>query len=232
MGYIYKITNQINNKIYIGKTIKSIKERFNEHKKKASTYPNRYLYDAMNHYGYDNFTIEVIEECLDEYLNEREIYWIATLQSNNSKIGYNLTIGGDGGNTWERNSHKLETGDRIRQSNLKEKYIPMTKESLQKDIDDGLTYRQMMEKYHTSTVTLANRMREFFGGSLREIRPVKNSGQFVARDIPIEEFYDDIKENILTNKEICQKYQIGETTFYTRCKKFFNKTPNQIRKGE
>ena len=89
----------------------------------------------------------------------------------------------------------------------------------------------MMKKYHTSSVTLANRMRLFFGASLKELRPVKNSGQFKPKKIPKQEFYQDIKNNKMTNKEICSKYNIGETTFYNRCKKFFGKTPNQIRKG-
>lgn len=90
----------------------------------------------------------------------------------------------------------------------------------------------MMKKYHTSSVTLAERMRYFFGGSLKEIRPVVNSGQFQSVDIPRDEFYKDIKDNKMTNQEIWTKYGIKETTFYTRCKKFFGKTPNQIRKGD
>ena len=89
MGYIYKITNQINQKIYIGLTRDSIENRWESHKKKASQYPNRYLYDAMNHYGYDNFTIEQIEECNDDILDEREIYWIAFFNSTDPSIGYN-----------------------------------------------------------------------------------------------------------------------------------------------
>ena len=76
MGYIYKITNQINNKMYIGKTTKSIEERWKAHQKKALEHSNRYLYDAMNHYGIENFTIEQVEKCDNSILNEREIYWI------------------------------------------------------------------------------------------------------------------------------------------------------------
>lgn len=231
MGYIYKITNQINGKVYIGKTSKTIEERFKEHKRKALEHPNRYLYDAINHYGFNNFTIEQIEECSNEYLDDREIFWIAEYNSTNPNIGYNLTTGGEGGNTWKLNSHKLESGEKIRESNLKNSYIPITKESLQQDIDEGLTAEEMMKKYHTSSVTLANRMRLFFGASLKEIRPVKNSGQFKPKEVPQEDFYQDIKSNIMTNKEICKKYNIGETTLYNKCKKFFGKTPNQIRKG-
>ena len=96
MPYIYKITNLINQKIYIGQTTKSIQERWKRHWA-DSTKPdisNRPLYKAFNKYGKDNFKIEEIEECSLEKLSEREIYWIEKLGS--FKYGYNATLGGDG----------------------------------------------------------------------------------------------------------------------------------------
>ena len=96
MAYIYKITNQINGKIYIGKTIDSVEKRFEEHckesRKERSTH--RPLYAAMQKYGEKNFVVEMIEEVPANNLNEREIYWIEKFQS--FKNGYNATIGGDG----------------------------------------------------------------------------------------------------------------------------------------
>ena len=75
MGYIYQIVNIVNGKVYIGKTEKTIEERFKQHKIKAATYPNRYLYDAMNHYGYSNFQIKEIEQVNDiDELDNREKY--------------------------------------------------------------------------------------------------------------------------------------------------------------
>ena len=105
MGFIYKITNTVNGHMYVGKTTKTIEQRWEEHQKKAKQHPNRYLYDAMNCYGYDNFLIEVVEECCNEVLDEREQYWIAqfdTLIPN----GYNMTMGGEGGDTWSKNPNK------------------------------------------------------------------------------------------------------------------------------
>ena len=99
--YIYKITNTINNKVYIGKTTKTLQERFDKHKDNASKKINRRLYDSMNHHGYDNFIIEKLDESNDpQELNEREKYWIQEYDSfylNNK--GYNMTLGGDGGDT-------------------------------------------------------------------------------------------------------------------------------------
>ena len=95
-GFIYKITNDINDKVYIGKTLSSIEKRFQEHKK-DSTRPqmeNRPLYRAMNKYGCDHFQIELIEEAAIEILSQREEYWIAFYHSYEN--GYNATKGGDG----------------------------------------------------------------------------------------------------------------------------------------
>lgn len=96
MPYIYKITNKINNKIYIGKTLETIEIRWKEHIKDSKRECNkkRPLYAAFNKYGIDNFTIEEVEECSAEILNEREIYWIEYFRS--FKNGYNATKGGDG----------------------------------------------------------------------------------------------------------------------------------------
>ena len=94
MAYIYQITNDINQKIYIGKTEFSIGKRFKEHCSDAFRERNekRPLYNAMRKYGVEHFHIELIEET--DNPEEREIYWIEKKQS--FKNGYNATIGGDG----------------------------------------------------------------------------------------------------------------------------------------
>ena len=96
MSYIYKITNNINGKIYIGKTMRSIKQRWKEHLAniKKEECKNRPLYRAINKYGAENFSIEKIEECSDIILSDREKYWIEYY--NSFKNGYNATKGGDG----------------------------------------------------------------------------------------------------------------------------------------
>lgn len=94
MAYIYQIINDINQKIYVGKTEFSIEKRFKEHCKDAFRERNekRPLYSAMRKYGVEHFHIELIEETDDA--NNRETYWIEKLGS--FKWGYNATIGGDG----------------------------------------------------------------------------------------------------------------------------------------
>lgn len=90
---IYKITNKINGKIYIGQTIRSIQARWNDHCKRSSNYP---LSRAIKKYGKDNFIVEEIDtaDSIDE-LNVKESYWIYYYKSYNSKFGYNLEFGGN-----------------------------------------------------------------------------------------------------------------------------------------
>ena len=94
MAYIYKITNTINGKIYIGKTERTVEERFSEHLKDSDrrTFEKRPLYSAIRKYGKQAFVVETIEET--DFPEEREIYWIEYYQS--FKYGYNATLGGDG----------------------------------------------------------------------------------------------------------------------------------------
>lgn len=103
MGYIYKIINDKNGKMYIGKTdISNPQIRWKEHLKdyKKEQYKDRPLYRAMNKYGVEHFHFEVIEETEnDEQSCEREQYWINKLRTYvhfEDCNGYNATLGGDG----------------------------------------------------------------------------------------------------------------------------------------
>ena len=97
--FIYKITNNINNKIYIGYTSNSPHKRWNAHKvrsKKIKDCP--YLHNAMNYYGVDNFSFCVLTEhnTVREAL-DKEIELIEEFRSRNPNIGYNISKGGDVG---------------------------------------------------------------------------------------------------------------------------------------
>lgn len=97
MGYIYKIYNDINDKIYIGQTKKTVEYRFKEHFRQAqyekeNIRPHTYFHNAINKYGQEHFFVSTLEECKDSLLNEKEIYWIQYYDSYNN--GYNSTLGG------------------------------------------------------------------------------------------------------------------------------------------
>ena len=102
-GYIYKIWNDINDKLYIGKTLSTIEERFKEHcyDKTSRKCEKRPLYNAMNKYGEKHFHIELIEECDIDLLSQRECYWIEFYDTYHN--GYNATKGGDGRQLYDYN---------------------------------------------------------------------------------------------------------------------------------
>ena len=98
MGVIYKITNKINHKIYIGQTRVTEPQRWQQHVWYANNCPNRdslLLCYAIRKYGKENFQREIIEECDNDLLNKREIYWINYYNSTDKNVGYNLTLGGE-----------------------------------------------------------------------------------------------------------------------------------------
>jgi hypothetical protein len=94
MAHIYKITNIINNKKYVGKTEHPPTKRWKEHLGVARNHPIMAISHAIHKYGPENFKFEVIEECLSEDVNKKETYWIGKLDT--FENGYNSTLGGDG----------------------------------------------------------------------------------------------------------------------------------------
>lgn len=98
MGFIYKVTNKVNGKIYIGQTSRSVDVRWKEHIRDSSDKPSSVycslLHYAVRKYGADAFTVDCIEECSSIEMDERERYWIEHFKTYEN--GYNITRGGQG----------------------------------------------------------------------------------------------------------------------------------------
>lgn len=95
MGYIYKITNLINNKVYIGQTRNTIQQRMYRHWFNAKTAKTG-IDKALFKYGKDNFTVDTICECENEQLDELERFYVKQYGAY-GPAGYNLTPGGQEG---------------------------------------------------------------------------------------------------------------------------------------
>lgn len=211
--YIYKYTNLINNKKYIGQT-NNIDRRIREHKSnsfnpKSVNYNNK-IHQAIRKYGYDNFKIEILEiiNDVDNYdlVNEREQYWIKKEKSLLNQCGYNVLEGGK--NCW-RSFLSLDDIKKIK--NMIRSEIP---------------YSEIQQYYPISKTFISdiNSGKYFFDSN--ELYPL-------CRYRISNEIYDALIEELvkpeLTFKELAQKYGLSESTV----KKFnYGKLQNGYFQGE
>jgi group I intron endonuclease len=102
---IYKTTNLITGKFYIGK------DKYNNPNYLGSGVK---LKDAIKKYGLQNFKKEIVEYCESyDYMNEREKFWIEYYQSINPTVGYNISTGGDGGDNFTNHLNKEEYRNKL-----------------------------------------------------------------------------------------------------------------------
>lgn len=135
-GYIYKITNKLNNKVYVGKRV-------------SETFDEKYwgsgkaIKNSILKYGLDNFTRDILEWCSsDEELNDREKYWIKELKANQKQYGYNFTDGGTGGNTIKYLSEEEKEVRLEKISKTKANYSDEQKEELHNKLSKALSAAQ------------------------------------------------------------------------------------------
>lgn len=126
MGQIYKITNIINKKCYIGQTLYDANKRFKEHiNASTNTRKNNHFYNAIRKYGIENFELEILENNVaEDKLDELEIYYIKKYDSYNN--GYNSTIGGHGVHGIVFTDEVLQKKSNSMKAKWKNKNIPLT----------------------------------------------------------------------------------------------------------
>lgn len=142
---IYKLTNVINNKYYIGQS-KNIEKRLKSHISDSKRVNNQRgqtpLYDDMRFFGHDNFRLEILEECKENELDEKEKYYIEKYDAINDKKGYNQTKEAYGFKDPRiiDESHSPEImemhGRRIREWNLKQWQDPDYREKKSKELSE------------------------------------------------------------------------------------------------
>lgn len=153
---IYKITNQINGKIYIGLTTESLQKRWRSHKI-SSRNKNTHLYTAMRKYGIENFAIEVIDETDSfEELGRLERFYIDKYHSQDPNYGYNVTAGGESNQLDGNPKAKLTLSDVI---DIRIAYR-----------DCELTCKQVYEKYKHK-IKFKPFERCYFGKSWSSVMP-------------------------------------------------------------
>ena len=222
---IYKVTNKINGKVYIGQSV-DIGRRWREH---MTTKDDIYFHKAIQKYGVENFEWEVIERCKKKDLDAREIYWIEYYDSFNK--GYNCTKGGDGnsgeGNPnwkggisldpeyskqwYEANKEKMkeyyEEYYEANKEELKEKqkeYYEVNKEKKKEynEVNKEKRKQQMKEYYETNKEELKEKakqhMKEYY-----EANKEKKKEYYEANKEKIKQYMKQYNE---INKEKAKEY--------------------------
>ena len=198
---IYKITNKINGKIYIGQS-KNIFKRWSEHRYEAKN-NDKPLYKAFRKYGIENFTFEIIEICNIEQLNEREIFWTKFYNSYNN--GYNLTPGGDYSSKTQR-IVKEEDVIQIRLRRLQAEGFSL----VYKDypyINEN-TFKKIWSGEYYSDIKIPNFTKENIkkaSSQARRIESARRKGSLLNDEIVLQIRFD--KKNGMKRKDAFQKYQ-------------------------
>lgn len=178
---IYKITNLVNGKIYVGKQVK------NNPNYMGSGF---LIKNAIKKYGIDNFKKDILEDNIDnlEILNIREIYWISLLDSTN--VGYNIMAGGTGGDTLTNHPRKEDIIKLRSLANTGQKRSDAQKENMsnsQKNYQNNLS---PLEKSDRGKKIAESRKERIYNNGLteKEIERNKKAGERLIKIAQSKDF--------------------------------------------
>ena len=236
---IYKITNTINNKVYIGQSI-DIGRRWVQHKNSSLDYP---LYNDFRSFGLNNFKFEIICECKRLELDELELKYINQYNSFNSKYGYNQTIGNGiyGHGVVFTYDTIFNLIDDLQDSTLTKRQLAMKyncNERTIRDVNNGITWYQDNinypirsyfvseldgKKYYNrklnfnSTYTICPKCGSKMCVGAKLCRKCTNATSKLT-NISKEELLDLLANNKIT--EVARKLNVSHTTIRRWCKKY------------
>lgn len=208
MYYIYKYTNKINNKSYVGQT-NNIQKRKNGHRSAAYNQQDHSYTDAfhtaLRKYGENNFDFEILEEIDEqfgrEYLNEREQFFIEFFQTHVSQKGYNITWGGDGCNKPPKTFQECCACSKI----LTEEQI----RDIQQMLIDGYQYFELKQKYPILTDSFCSNINNGWNFKREDLNyPLKTLHTKFSKQT-MNAIKQDIRNNI-PYKIISERYGISQ----------------------
>jgi group I intron endonuclease len=204
-GGIYKITNLINSKSYVGQTIKNLNTRKSQHKNVAKNdSKNNHLYSAINIYGWKNFSFELIAYAdSEEDLDNKEKYWIKFYNLTDRLYGYNKSVGG--------RSHSMIDID---------KCISLFK--------DGWTITDIAKKFKYDRSNLLYRLKssipvDEYNLYIEEINKKKKEKIFIRcfkKNIKIEDILPYI-EKAISFKDIAKELGCSRSCIQNRLKEYY-----------
>lgn len=198
--YIYKITNKINNKIYIGQS-NNPKRRWNEHINGYDNYVSL-ISQAIHKYGKEAFTYEIIEETED--YDKREQYWISYYNTTNRIRGYNRVDGGS--------SPPIITGEDSAFCKYTDDFVTQLQNDL---LNTTKNYRILIEEHGVSEyyISLINR------GVIRKNSnynyPIRRNGNERKSQEVVVKLEHDLQYTTKTTVDIAKNNQVSESLVST-----------------
>lgn len=184
-GYIYIITNDINNRVYVGKTTTTIEDRFNRHCKNGKFEKNINSIDyAINKYGKEHFNIKEIEKCSIHQLSQREMYWVKYY--NSYKKGYNLTLGGEGAQIFSE--EQIALGLEMYKNGI-------SLEDIAKQT--GMSYNTLYKYLHSNDIPLRERTELQNKASIENLKKATQKNKIKIYNITLDLYYDSKKEALI-----------------------------------
>lgn len=224
---IYQILNKVTGKSYIGKS-RNYKKRFKAHLKHAAGKVNRRLYDSINYHGVDSFELILLEdlgECSINFSNERERYWISEIDSLMPN-GYNMTTGGDGGDTlelWSEESKRL-----LWKEQATKRTGTKRSEESKRNMSNAAKGRVISESQRLSmSKTLKDR---YAKGEIVAVTPTLYGSEHpLWVEMDIADILNKI-QRCYTQKQIAESYNTSSATVWSRLKTETGKTFIQWRR--
>lgn len=226
---IYKITNTLNGKVYIGKSV-DLSQRWFSHKSylKSGKHFNKHLQRAWNKYGEKSLVFEIVEYCDESEVEQREIFWIKDY--NSFKNGYNLTLGGEGCTgriVTEIHRERLRESNLGKQSRCGWKHSDITKHKIsQKHKGKKLTCEQksvLLEsrkgksltedhKRRISEYRTGKRFTEEQKSEMSKLHQGESNGSSKLKDEDVREIKLLIKSSQILLKDIAKMFNISRQT--------------------
>lgn len=193
-GKIYKYTNLINNKVYIGQTKSSIEER--DYKHSTQLNDNTYFHKAWKKYGRENFSLELLEDNIPyNQLDNKEKYYINKYDAfYKTGKGYNLTQGGQ----WSSGTQILT--------------ISQADEIKQLILNSSMTFEEIGDKYNVTPYCISdiNRGRTFHENRKYPLRPAPQRS--ILNEEKINIILDMLSNTTASHKEIALTVNVNEYT--------------------
>lgn len=199
--FIYKITNSINNKIYIGKTCDTVEKRWLRHIKSTNNGCQLYFHRAIRKYGAKIFILETIDYASNkDELCLKEKYWINYYQSFKNEVGYNLTMGGEGG---------ALTGEALEKMKIHRRGQKPSEETLKKRSASlkGKLLGKKNPMYHKKPANYGKTLDEMFGDNAAEIRnKIKiKTKEGMLKSEKYQKYLKRLEEKYYTHPKFCRK---------------------------